>query len=100
MAALPHESEGASLAYGSGSDTETATHKINLSPFAVLSALAVSLYTEQLIIVLYLQAEVCHILHDRVEGFSQLPFVTPHQNQIIGISDKMLHAEGLLDEVV
>ena len=46
MAALPHKSEGASFPYGRGSDTETATYKVNLSPSTVLSALAVSLNTK------------------------------------------------------
>lgn len=46
MAALPHKSEGASFSYGRGSDTETATYKVNLSSSMVLSALAVSLNTK------------------------------------------------------
>lgn len=46
VAALSHKSESASFSYGRGSDTETATYKVNLSPSTVLSALAVSLNTK------------------------------------------------------
>lgn len=46
VAALSHKRKGASFPYGRGSDTETATYKVNLSPSTVLSALAVSLNTK------------------------------------------------------